>query len=73
MSPSIAENNVINVIELGYQKTLYWMIDNEDRENFLQGLFKLLEQIRNNSLSFLPAVKEFLIVYKFSSIVSLPL
>ena len=43
--------NEINVIELGYQKTLYWMIDNEDRENFLQGLFKLLEQIRNNSLS----------------------
>ena len=43
--------NEINIIELGFQKTLQWMIDNEDRENFLQQLFKLLEQIRNNSLS----------------------
>ena len=43
--------NEIDVIELGYQKTLEWMIDNQDRENFLQNLFKSLEQIRNNSLS----------------------
>ena len=43
--------NEINIIELGYQKTLEWMIDNQDRENFLQGLFKVLEQIRNNSLA----------------------
>ena len=43
--------NEINIIESGYQKTLEWMIDNQDRENFLQGLFKLLEQIRNNSLA----------------------
>ena len=43
--------NEINIIELGFQKTLQWMIDNEERENFLQQLFKLLEQIRNNSLS----------------------
>ena len=42
--------NEINIIELGFQKTLQWMIDNEERENFLQQLFKLLEQIRNNSL-----------------------
>lgn len=26
--------NEIDVIELGYQKTLEWMIDNQDRENF---------------------------------------
>ena len=43
--------NEIDVIELGYQKTLEWMIDNQDRENFLQNLFKSLEQIRNNSLN----------------------
>ena len=43
--------NEINVIELGFQKTLEWIIDNEDRENFLQELFKSLEQIRNNSLT----------------------
>ena len=42
--------NEINVIEIGYQKTLEWMIDNEDRENFFQELSKLLEQIRSNSL-----------------------
>ena len=42
--------NELNIVELGYQKSLQWMIDNEDRENFLQQLFKLLEQIRNNSL-----------------------
>ena len=39
----------INIIETGYQKTLEWMIDNEDRDLYLQELFKLLEQIRNNS------------------------
>ena len=43
--------NEINIIELGFQKSLQWMIDNEERENFLQQLFKLLEQIRNNSLA----------------------
>ena len=43
--------NEIDVIELGYQKTLEWMINNQDRENFLQNLFKSLEQIRNNSLN----------------------
>ena len=43
--------NEINVIEIGYQKTLQWNIGNEERENFLQQLFKLLEQIRNNSLT----------------------
>ena len=43
--------NEIDVIELGYQKTLEWMISNEDRENFLQNLFKSLEQIRNNSFN----------------------
>ena len=41
----------INIIEIGYQKTLEWMIDNEDREKYLQELFKLLEQIRNNSMN----------------------
>ena len=43
--------NEINIIELGYQQTLEWMIDNQDRENFLQSLFKSLEQIRNHSLN----------------------
>ena len=43
--------NEINVIELGYQQTLEWMIDNQDREDFLQSLFKSLEQIRNHSLN----------------------
>ena len=43
--------NELNVIELGYQKSLEWMIDNEDRENFFQELSKLLEQIRSNSLT----------------------
>ena len=41
--------NEINVIELGYQKALEWIIDTEDRENFLQELFNSLEQIRHNS------------------------
>ena len=41
----------INIIELGYKQTLQWMIDNTDREAFLQGLFKLLEYIRSHSLS----------------------
>ena len=43
--------NEINVIELGYQQTLEWMIDNQDREDFLQSLFKSLEQIRAHSLN----------------------
>ena len=43
--------NEINVIEIGYQQTLEWMIDNQDREDFLQSLFKSLEQIRNHSLN----------------------
>ena len=43
--------NEINIIELGYQQTLEWMIDNQDREDFLQSLFKSLEQIRNHSLN----------------------
>ena len=43
--------NEINFIELGYQQTLEWMIDNQDRENFLQSLFKSLEQIRSHSLT----------------------
>ena len=43
--------NEINVIELGFQQTLEWMIDNQDREDFLQSIFKSLEQIRNNSLT----------------------
>ena len=43
--------NEINVIELGFQQTLEWMIDNQEREEFLQSLFKSLEQIRNNSLN----------------------
>ena len=41
--------NELNVIELGFQKSLEWMIYNEDRENFFQELSKLLEQIRSNS------------------------
>ena len=41
----------INIIELGYKQTQQWMIDNTDREAFLQGLFKLLEIIRSRSLS----------------------
>ena len=43
--------NDLNVIEIGYQQTLEWMIDNQNRENFLQSLFKSLEQIRNHSLN----------------------
>ena len=43
--------NEINVIELGYQQTLEWMVDNQDREDFLQSLFKSLEQIRTHSLN----------------------
>ena len=41
----------INIIELGYKQTQQWMIDNTDREAFLQGLFKLLEYIRSHSLN----------------------
>ena len=41
----------INVIELGFKQTQQWMIDNTDREAFLQGLFKSLEYIRSHSLS----------------------
>ena len=41
----------INIIELGYKQTQQWMIDNTDRETFLQGLFKLLEYIRSHSLN----------------------
>ena len=43
--------NEINVIELGFQQTLEWMIENQEREEFLQSLFKSLEQIRNYSLN----------------------
>ena len=43
--------NEINIIELGYQQTLEWMIDNQEREDFLQSIFKSLEQIRNHSLT----------------------
>ena len=43
--------NELNIIEVGFQQTLEWMIDSQERENFLQSLFKSLEQIRNNSLS----------------------
>ena len=41
----------INIIELGFKQTQQWMIDNTDREAFLQGLFKSLEYIRSHSLS----------------------
>ena len=41
----------INIIELGFKQTQQWMIDNTDRETFLQGLFKSLEYIRSHSLS----------------------
>ena len=41
----------INIIELGFKQTQQWMIDNTDREVFLQGLFKSLEYIRSHSLS----------------------
>ena len=41
----------INIIELGYKQTQQWMVDNTDREAFLQGLFKLLEYIRSHSLN----------------------
>ena len=41
----------INIIELGFKQTQEWMIDNTDREAFLQGLFKSLEYIRSHSLS----------------------
>ena len=41
----------INIIELGFKQTQQWMIDNTDRENFLQGLFKSLEYIRSHSLN----------------------
>ena len=43
--------NELNIIEVGYQQTLEWMIDNQERENFLQSLFKSLEQIRNHSIN----------------------
>ena len=41
----------INIIELGFKQTQQWMVDNTDREAFLQGLFKSLEYIRSHSLS----------------------
>ena len=41
----------INIIELGFKQTQQWMIDNTDRETFLQGLFKSLEYIRSHSLN----------------------
>ena len=41
----------INIIELGFKQTQKWMIDNTDREGFLQGLFKSLEYIRSHSLN----------------------
>ena len=41
----------INIIELGFKQTQQWMIDNTDREAFLQGLFKSLEYIRSHSLN----------------------
>ena len=41
----------INIVELGYKQTQQWMIDNTDREGFLQGIFKLLEYIRSHSLN----------------------
>ena len=41
----------INIIELGFRQTQRWMIDNTDREAFLQGLFKSLEYIRSHSLN----------------------
>ena len=43
--------NQLNVIEIGYQQTLEWMIDSQEREKFLQTLFKSLEYIRNHSLN----------------------
>ena len=41
--------NEINIVELGFQQSSEFIIDNIDRESYLQSLFKSLEQIRNNS------------------------
>ena len=41
--------NEINVVELGFQQSSEFIIENSDRESYLQSLFKSLEQIKNNS------------------------